>query len=221
MPIPRVICCICGQEVNKAQTLHIGEGKRACKSHEGTIESSKLELEKIARRKKDEIENTIRAKEAKQQERKRQNITVEPHCLICGKKGLRQEEWYTRYMIETKKYEITHGKPFNPLLETSPFDALNGVACLFYVLWHGENAKIKVPFDVYQLTQIQKSMGIEEPILLVCQDCVVAKRFISLSHERIERLMNDDNFFKLIGIANAVIEPEIMRTAMQEIIESN
>jgi hypothetical protein len=33
--------------------------------------------------------------------------------------------------------------------------------------------------------------------------------------------MNDDNFFKLIGIANAVIEPEIMRTAMQEIIESN
>jgi hypothetical protein len=221
MPIPKVICCVCGQEVNKAQTLHIGGGKRACKNHEGTLESSKLELAKIAQQKKDEIESAAKAKEAKRQEKERQSITVEPHCLICGKKGLRQEEWYTRYMIEMKKYEITHGKLFNPFTEASQFDALKGTACLFYVLWHGENTKIKVPFDVYQFTQFQKSMGIEEPLLLVCQDCVVVKRFISLSQERIDRLIDDDNFFRLIGIAHAAIEPEIMQAAMKEIIESN
>ena len=46
MPIPTVVCSKCGQKVNKAQTLSIGSGMRACKSHEGTMEISQSLLQK-------------------------------------------------------------------------------------------------------------------------------------------------------------------------------
>jgi len=218
MPIPKVVCCVCGQEVNKAQTLHIGGGKRACKSHEGTLDSSKLELAKIAQQKKNEIESITRAKD------KEDVWTIgrlEPHCLICGNVGLRQEEWYTRYMIEMKKYEITHGKRFNPFTDTMQISALKAVACLFYVAWHGNNTNVRIPCSTYQFVQLQKSLGIDEPILLVCQDCIVEKGLLSIAQERMESIVYDDNFFQLAGLLHAAIEPEITHTAMQEIIESN
>jgi hypothetical protein len=215
MPIPKVICCICGQEVNKAQTLHIGDGKRACKSHEGTIEASQRERQKIAQQKHDEA---VKLEDKK----KRKPFTLKPHCMICGEEGIYQEEWYTRMMVELKKYEITHGQPINPFTDDirKACGVLADVPCLFYVLWHGTNTKIKIPLEAYQFTQLQKSFGIDEPILTICHKCVAKKNFISFSQERIEAI-EADNFLTIAEVMHTVIEPEIMKIAIREISESN
>lgn len=41
MPAPQVTCSICNQTVMKAQTSHIGEGKRACKIHDDVAAKAK------------------------------------------------------------------------------------------------------------------------------------------------------------------------------------
>jgi hypothetical protein len=221
MPIPRVTCCICGQEVNKAQTLHVGDGKRACRSHEETTEASKRECEKIIQKKHAEIEKATADKESMRKER--ESFTLKPHCLICGKEGMRQDEWYTRLMVEMKKYEITHGKPINPFTGDMKKVAgtLADTPCLFYVLWHGENTKVRVPYDVYQFTQLQKSLGVEEPVLLVCNDCMAAARFVGLTAERTAEIIENDNYLKLAMLLHDIVEPEITKTAVQELSETN
>ena len=218
MPIPRVICCVCGQEVNKAQTLHIGDGKRACKSHEGTEEASKRECEKIEQKRQ---EGSKRPE--KPDYHTSEPTTFQPICTICGKVGIRQEEWYTRLMIEMKKYEITHNKTINPLIDDirKVGGPLVGVSCLFYVMWRGENTKIRVPFRVYEFIKMQLSMGIEEPVLLVCQDCVQKARFITLAQERSEQLIENDMFFRMASLIHAAIDPHITKTAVSEMAESN
>lgn len=40
MPAPVCKCSICGEEVSKSQTRHIGDGKRACKKHEGVLDKA-------------------------------------------------------------------------------------------------------------------------------------------------------------------------------------
>lgn len=215
MPPPRVVCCVCGQEVNKAQTLHIGDGRRACRHHENTVAASKRECEKIEHEKQEALRKT---KEKKQ----RETPTLEPQCVICGRTGIRQEDWYTRLMIEVKKYEITHGKPINPLTEMSKVasGALAGTNCLYYVMWRGENTKVRVPFTVYEFIKMQESMGME-PILLVCQDCALEKKFVTVSQERFDNLVKDDMFFLTASFLHAAIGPQIEKMAVKEIIESN
>jgi hypothetical protein len=226
MPIPKVICCVCGQEVNKAQTLHIGDGKRACRSHENTVELSKHECDKIAQKKKEEYERVANKKKISEEKlaQERDKISViQPECVICRKPGIRQEEWYGRLLVEMKKYEIIHGKPINPLLGDirKVGGPLSGIACLFYVMWRGKNVHIKVPHKVYEFIQMQLSMGIEEPVLLVCQDCVADRKFTTLALERTEAAMHNDTFFQMAGLIHAAVEPHITRTAMKEMMESN
>ena len=36
MPVKTVVCAVCGQTVSHRQTLHLGDGKRACRSHSET-----------------------------------------------------------------------------------------------------------------------------------------------------------------------------------------
>jgi hypothetical protein len=88
-------------------------------------------------------------------------------------------------------------------------------------MWRGNNTKIRVPFQVYEFIKMQLSMGIEEPVLLVCQDCVDDKKFITLAQERSEAMIENGMFFKMAGLIHAAIEPGITKAAMQEIIESN
>lgn len=219
MPPPRVVCSICGQEVNKAQTLHIGDGKRACRSHEGTADASKKECTKIEQQKKDELKKAAQ----KKQRKIREIPTLEPQCMICGKTGILQQEWYTRLMIEMKKYEIIHGKPINALFGDikKAGSALVGINCLFHVIWHGDNTNIRIPFQAYEFVKLSKQLIDQEPILLVCQDCVRENGFTTATHERFSEMMKSDMFFQISDIMHSVIEPQIEKMAIQEISESN
>jgi hypothetical protein len=51
MPIKSCVCSVCGLEVPKASTSHVGDGKRACKSHpdtEARAEAARKSLERPA-----------------------------------------------------------------------------------------------------------------------------------------------------------------------------
>ncbi|MFA5766503.1 MAG: hypothetical protein WC919_01080 [Candidatus Paceibacterota bacterium] len=221
MPIPRVICCVCGQEVNKSQTLYVGDGKRACRSHEGTAEASKRECERIVQKKHAEMEKAVKREEAKHKEAESHGL--EPHCLICDKKGMRQDEWYMRLMVEIKKHEIVHGKCISPFAADIQkiAGALANIACLFYVIWHGENTKVRVPYDVWQFIQTQKAIGIEEPVLLVCNDCMVATKFIGLTAERTAEIIKNDAAADIAGLLYSIISDKATKTAVDEISTSN
>jgi hypothetical protein len=220
MPIPKVICSICGEEVNKAQTLHIGGGKRACKSHEGTLEASRAELEKARQKKQTEAEAAKKKKEKK--EAVEAPPDFQPECMICRCKGLRQEDWYTRLIIEMKKHEITHGNPihmFSP--DIQKINALVGVSCLYYVIWRGSNTKIKIPYRTYQAVLTQQSLGFDEPVLLICQDCVLKKKFTTYAQERMVELMENDLFLQAVAGLSKIMSPEFKKIAIREIAESN
>jgi hypothetical protein len=215
MPPPRVTCCICGQEVNKAQTLYIGDGKRACRTHDGTVEKNKLEIDKLKREKEAEIKKAA-------QKKQRKEFTAKPKCVLCGQVGMLQEDWYTRLMIEMKKYELTHGKHINPFSDEikRAANVLIGIPCLFYVMWRGKNTHIKIPFDAYEFVKMQQMMNpVADPVLLICQNCVTEKGFTTYSQERQDSM--GELFLHAAQLIHAVVVPEIEKAAIREITESN
>jgi hypothetical protein len=126
-------------------------------------------------------------------------------------------------LIEMKKHEIVHhGKKTNPL--TSPIrvadSALSGINCLYYVSWHNKNAHITVSHKTYEFVQLQQMLGIDPPILMICQDCIEEKGFTTATQERCDN-MDQESFFKIAGILGAIVSPEIEQAAMRELIESN
>lgn len=87
MPIPQTTCVICGSIVNKSTTVHIGDGKRACKTHEGVKEQAQEAQEKITSQ---QWHNKHTSKPKHPETSK--PISLEPHCCNCGKKGVTREQ---------------------------------------------------------------------------------------------------------------------------------
>ena len=126
-------------------------------------------------------------------------------------------------MIEIKKYEITHNKKVNPITDDirKVGGSLIGTTCLFYVMWRGENTKVRVPFRVYEFIKMQLSMGIAEPVLLLCQDCIHKAKFVSLAQERVDQLFENGMLLKIASLMHDAIDPHITATAIAEMAESN
>jgi len=83
MPAPTTTCSICNETVLKAQTRHIGDGKRACKSHDGVMDKAEqVHSDALAKihRKADED------KSRRQQRRKEQEYVFDPQmrCHACN-----------------------------------------------------------------------------------------------------------------------------------------
>lgn len=55
MPIKTVVCCICGAEVTKRQSLYFGEGKRCCRSHEQELQEKDAKTRELTQKLKDEL----------------------------------------------------------------------------------------------------------------------------------------------------------------------
>jgi len=125
VPIKQVVCAVCGQTVNKAQTYFTGKG-RACKSHEG-IKEKRDELQKAA------LAKTERAREALVRKFQRPEplpMDMKPHCWICLTPGLRQQEFFLRVLVAMQKIELTNGGPVNPFTLKEP---LVSEMCIFVV----------------------------------------------------------------------------------------
>jgi len=164
MPAPTVICDICNQNVLKSRTSHIGNGKRACKIHEAVADMATKAAESVKsihevgrhHKKRPLIESTG------------PEFSLVPHCAVCNMLGLRQDDWLSRLLINQAKYELVYGAP-------NPFDAeemqkaagdLRGVPCLWFVAWKGNNTKIRLSHDAYQVATL---LG----FTLICSSCCI------------------------------------------------
>ena len=125
MPAPTCQCSICGETVLKAQTYHVGGGKRACKKHEGVIDQAHkaqddakaAEERKIKEKEQRDYERRrdwMQPKddaEAKRQELERQ-IWGWCTCWTCGRTGLQLSELYKQRLIGMERLDLKH-IPFN------------------------------------------------------------------------------------------------------------
>ena len=114
---PKVTCSICNETVLKSQTYHIGDGKRACKKHEGVIEKSqelqkkeKLDAERIAQLKKQKVKES-QMPFIKTIETAIGEVAVHK-CYICETEGIMLRDVYMLALIGMKRMELK-GKPLN------------------------------------------------------------------------------------------------------------
>lgn len=132
MPIKQVMCCKCSNLVNKAQTYSIGKDQRACKTHEGVVEKKcELEVAKIQQRKVETHKHVLR------DERKGNGgwagDPMKPRCWVCMNEGLRQEEFFTRILIEREKAAQIYG-PFSPFDPEHPGNKIKIGRCIFILM---------------------------------------------------------------------------------------
>lgn len=112
---PKCVCSICGQEVQKSQTKHVGDGKRACVSHDGVDAQAKaardnLEAERI---KHSSYRISLPRRSGWQSEgpmsRRPVSTLAEScewtteHCWCCGKKGISDQEFHYRLLLWSEK----------------------------------------------------------------------------------------------------------------------
>ena len=119
MPPPMVRCSICNRDVLKAQTFHVGGGKRACKIHDG-VESAHRLAEREAKAKLEaqraaEQEKAARKADAHASER----LHTKPFCWLCHKEGITGGEMAEKLAIANEKMLLKNPKapfpnPFDP-----------------------------------------------------------------------------------------------------------
>lgn len=107
MALKQVICSICSQTVLKAQTAHIGNGKRACKSHDGVADQADKAQQQLAD--KHAVGRTIKPK---RQLLEWKPTTIKPTCCVCGCDGISYQEFMLEIMVASRKVNVSP-IPFN------------------------------------------------------------------------------------------------------------
>lgn len=59
MPIKTVVCCICGAEVTKRQSLYCGEGKRCCRIHQEELRQMEAKVKELVQKVKEKFISEI------------------------------------------------------------------------------------------------------------------------------------------------------------------
>jgi hypothetical protein len=114
---PKTTCSICGETVLKSQTYHVGDGKRACKIHQGVADQALDAQNKIKNDKKKKIE-----KEASERKRRIHGPDVSGSisdsffeegrkwanetCWFCGKEGRPLRELFERQIVALEKLKL-------------------------------------------------------------------------------------------------------------------
>ncbi len=111
-----VACSICGQEVNKRTTYHVGDGKRACRAHEGVTDAkNKLQADVVKAR---EAEANKIARRHEAADRRAQDCVIprKPFCWICRKTGIQERDYWFKLLTYNEIQELKGKKVniFNP-----------------------------------------------------------------------------------------------------------
>jgi hypothetical protein len=210
-----VICSICGKEVSKRQSLSIGDGKRACREHQETHAAvQKLAAdEKAAKAREEERQEAQKA--AKMQ---RCEVPLKPRCWVCHNEGLRQDEFYLRWILETTRYELDTGRSVNFFDSGEVRKSLGSLAterCLYFVQWNEKNKKIRVPYRTYEMIQMSEQF-FGQGTLLVCGECCHEKGFVTMTDERICKL-SSDSLMKAAAEYEVFAKPVIEAMARREL----
>jgi hypothetical protein len=105
MPAPVTTCDVCKQEVLKAQTYHIGNGKRACRKHDGVAQTAeKLRLDR-------DKEQALKLEQSKEREKRKEehqspDYYRQPRCWLCKIEGMMERDLYQTLLIQGIKEEL-------------------------------------------------------------------------------------------------------------------
>ena len=133
MPIKQTTCSICNALVNKAVTYHVGDGKRACKTHEGvTTKRDELEQSRSQKLHEELIKAKRRFEKTKYYEDPSLKLqrALTPRCWLCMNEGLRQDDFFMRLIIEREKAAKLYGA-FSPFDANHPGNKINIGRCIF------------------------------------------------------------------------------------------
>ncbi|MCK9458545.1 MAG: hypothetical protein M0R80_02815 [Proteobacteria bacterium] len=221
MPVKTVVCSVCGETVTHRQTLHLGDGKRACRKHSETQAAAEdmRAGEKFAKEK--EKEKWKKATWRREDWYPAEPTPVEPlkpRCWICHRQGMKQDDFFSRLLIEQKKFEIVHGRShnmFDPEEIKESAGSLMGETVLWYARWDKENTKITVPKRVYELIQMAGQM-LGDKIFLVCDHCRREKGFKTLTDER-QETFDWKTLSSFVAVYDICVEPAIREQAQKEL----
>lgn len=202
MPIKQVTCSVCNQLVNKAVTYFVGGEKRACKSHEGVVEKK----DALAAQKTAAVEHQKEklAFRAKRDERLSTNY-MKPHCWLCGIPGLRQDDFFTRVLIEMEKSAIIYG-PVNPFDPTHPANQnlSKKEPCIFII------AKDKCPDLTRFMRPDLRDLPNMAGVYALCGTCAKRNNVDVMPKVEFEELV------KMSTLYETVMKPAVVKVALQE-----
>jgi len=178
-------CTICGEQVSHRKSFSMGDGKRACRSHE-QAQTKASELAEIEKQQKSQ-QQKIKEEKAS---RTKPLATLNPRCFICGQEGLRQDVYFTRWLVEQNKCAVLQGRAPHPF-DLEQMSVLADMSCLYFVRWDGENARKRVKYPVYQTILTMQSM-FGKAVLLCCRSCCKELQFTTIAEEMMEKLTFKD-----------------------------
>lgn len=207
MPIKQVTCSICNQLVNKAVTYFVGGDKRACRSHEGVVEKKDaLAAKKIADVEREKEKREFRAK-------RDENLSTnyaKPHCWLCGIPGLRQDDFFTRVLIEMEKSKIIYGSvnPFDPSHPANQ-NLSKKEPCIFII------AKDKCPDLTRFMRPDLRDLPNMAGVYALCGACAKKNSVDVMPKVEFEELV------KMSALYETVMKPTVVQVALQEMKRDN
>ena len=229
------ICKICGETVSKRKS-YVYEDGRACKKHQEALEANKQAEEK----KKRDFEKT-KNRNSFQEMRRRDmgrfglqegtDLTMKklekyspenpyhPKCWTCGIKGMVEQDYAARMLIEMQKQEIRNENPITDkkqnfledLIEVQQKARKGLPAILILVKVTEENRE-----RILKRTKFAMRQGID----LVGYTCVCKKCAKELKIENPDPLenVNLDQLMKVGAAYDILMKPEVKKIAQKEII---
>lgn len=160
MEIKTVKCSVCGEIVSKKKTLAVGDGQRACRTHENTQQQAKTQQNE----RKAEEEQRKQAQEARNPRNKPKGDHVfVPKCSCCQKEGLQQQEYFMQILLANKRYELEYGQPLSIFDNKEKQLAYRDIRpCLWLLPYDSSKMKLPYPYIGYS-----KLSG----LALLCDDC--------------------------------------------------
>lgn len=210
----QVTCSICKETVNKAQTLAINDKERACRKHQQALDASakRLAEEKAA---KDKEEQERKAKWNKKWKKPHEPPKeFHPKCFVCGAKGLRQDSWYLRYLIEMEKFEKVNKRPpnvFNTADSKAIALAFEGLRCLM-VFPFNEEYKPKVGH------RLQRGARDAANILGVFAICPVCQQRCGVEYNPPE--IDFDTLINYSAAFEVFVRPSLQQIAEDELLDA-
>ncbi len=204
MPIKQVVCCVCKQTVNKAQTLAVGDNERACRTHSGVKElaSKTQEIRKVTEQ--------IGSEKLKAAHRRpsHEPVTLDPTCFSCRAIGLRADMWYLEILKCHERYELTYGVApdlFDDTKRNIIYAPLKGKTCLWMIPYR---KGMRLYRDLEDLAHM---IG----FAALCGKCCEVRNIDYLPK------VNIDELSAFGAVYESFVRPELTKMVAKEISENN
>lgn len=218
MPAKTYTCTICGETVTKPKSYAIGDGKRACRTHEETQKAREEILEKKLAEAQEELRKALEKNERRQNELVFREHNPSQVCWCCGRIGVEQKAFFMAMLYEQEKYTLRTGKIPNPFIPDDVREslaALKGTLCLWYCRYDKEN-RFNSNFRFFTYYQYQAAMI--GGLFLACPHCVKKHKLKTMTQEQQDKEQEEgvDEFWKKLQ-AHAVAYELLLKPALQEV----